>query len=228
MMSSAQVLLDFDGTITCVDTVDRLLERFALPEWVQIEDEWRSGKIGARECLDKQTSLLRATPAALDALIDTIPIDAGLAALVRKCRDLSLDLLIVSDGYDRVIRRVLARAGLAIPFVSNVLRPHAADRWTFSSPASRADCRVGAGHCKCARVSTTANVVLIGDGRSDFCVAHAVEFVVAKGALAQYCTDRRLTSVRISDLFEAADALDSWIMKETTVPLPWKITGEIA
>jgi len=227
-MSFAQVLLDFDGTITRVDTVDRLLERFALPEWSQIEEEWRSGKIGARGCLERQTSLLRATPAALDELIDSMPIDAGLPALVRKCRDLSVDLLIVSDGYDRVIRRVLARAGLAIPFVSNVLRPYAADRWTFSSPAARADCRVSAGHCKCARVSAAANAVLIGDGRSDFCVAHAVEFVIAKGALAQYCTERRLTSVTVSDLFEATDALESWIIKETPIPLPWKTTGEIA
>ncbi len=74
-MSFDTVLLDFDGTITRIDTVDRLLERFALPEWMQIEAEWQSGKIGARECLHRQTALLRAEPAALDELIDSVPID---------------------------------------------------------------------------------------------------------------------------------------------------------
>lgn len=225
---SCTVLLDFDGTVTRIDTVDRLLEHFALPEWMRIEEDWQSGRIGARECLQQQTALLRARPAALDKVIDSIPIDDGLAALVRRCRDLSADLFIVSDGYDRVIRRVLARAGLSIPFVSNVLLPAGQDRWTLRSPAARADCRVGAGHCKCARAVGAEKVVLIGDGRSDFCVAHAADFVIAKGALAQYCAERHLANATIGDLFEAADALESWIEQADPIAAPLQVAGEIA
>lgn len=227
-MSLCRVLLDFDGTITRIDTVDRLLERFALAEWVRIEQDWQNGTIGARDCLRRQTDLLRATPAALDEVIDSIPIDEGLPALVRTCRDLSLDLFIVSDGYDRVIRRVLARAGLAIPFVSNVLRPRGANRWTLSSPGARADCRVAAGHCKCARAAGVESVVLIGDGRSDFCVAQAADFVIAKGALATYCAEHGRPNVAVSNLFEAAEALEDWIEKSDRIVSPSPAIGELA
>jgi len=40
---------DFDGTITCADTVDAILEHFAMPAWLDVEAEWKAGKIGSRE-----------------------------------------------------------------------------------------------------------------------------------------------------------------------------------
>lgn len=223
-----RVLLDFDGTITLEDTVDRLLERFAQPEWRRIERAWEAGDIGSRECLERQTALLRAAPEALDALIDAVPLDPGFAPLVRRCRDLDLELLIVSDGYDRAIRRVLSRAGLAIPFVSNVLQPLGDDRWRLCAPSCKASCRVEAAHCKCARVPPAGAVVLIGDGRSDFCVAHAAQYVIAKGRLAAYCKQKHLPSVAVFDLEEAADALETWVRigeRGTSLPIT---RGEIA
>ena len=38
---------DFDGTITRSDTVDAILEQFALPQWTDVEAEWAAGKIGS-------------------------------------------------------------------------------------------------------------------------------------------------------------------------------------
>jgi 2-hydroxy-3-keto-5-methylthiopentenyl-1-phosphate phosphatase len=225
---SVRVLLDFDGTVTRADTVDVLLERFALPQWRGVESEWESGRIGSRECLLRQTALLRATPAELDAEVDRIPIDPALATLVRHCRERSLELLIVSDGYERVIRRVLARAGLSVPFVSNVLVPRGRNRWALITPATQSTCRVGAAHCKCARAINPDPVVLIGDGRSDFCVAHAADFVIAKGALARYCAERHLNSVAVTDLNQAVDALDHWLTGLDLTPATLVAAGEIA
>jgi HAD superfamily phosphoserine phosphatase-like hydrolase len=210
-MTRMRVLLDFDGTVTQADTVDLLLERFALPQWRDVESEWEAGVIGSRECLERQSSLLRATPEQLDALIDHVPIDPGIHGLVRRCHAHALELLIVSDGYDRVIRRALGRAGLSIPFVSNVLLPKGRNEWRLVAPSAMADCRVGAAHCKCARTDTTAPIVLIGDGRSDFCVAHAATFVLAKGKLARYCAERHLPHVAIHDLEGAIAALEQWL-----------------
>ena len=58
-----RVLVDFDGTIAPIDTTDLLLERFAAPAWHDIEDDWKAGRIGSRECLVRQIDLVRATPA---------------------------------------------------------------------------------------------------------------------------------------------------------------------
>ena len=72
-----RVLLDFDGTISKVDTTDMLLERFAAPAWRDIEEEWKAGRIGSRECMVRQIDLVRATPAEMDAFIATVEIDTG-------------------------------------------------------------------------------------------------------------------------------------------------------
>ena len=45
--------IDFDGTITLEDVVDRVLDRFASGEWKKVEREWVEGKIGSRECLSR-------------------------------------------------------------------------------------------------------------------------------------------------------------------------------
>jgi len=40
------LFLDFDGTITRRDAVDAILEKFADPRWLAIEEDWKSGRIG--------------------------------------------------------------------------------------------------------------------------------------------------------------------------------------
>ena len=64
------VFLDFDGTISRCDVVDAILEAYADPGWLQIEATWQAGGIGSRECLRAQMSLVRATRASLDRLLD--------------------------------------------------------------------------------------------------------------------------------------------------------------
>ena len=71
------VFVDFDGTIAPVDTTDLLLERFADPAWHRIEEEWKAGRIGSRECLVRQIDLVRASPEELD---DSFPASTSIRA----------------------------------------------------------------------------------------------------------------------------------------------------
>ena len=80
-----RVLLDFDGTISETDTTDLLLERFADPAWHEIEEEWKAGRIGSRECMVRQIDLVRATPAEMDAFIGAIRIDPGFTGFAGCC-----------------------------------------------------------------------------------------------------------------------------------------------
>ncbi|PYS76594.1 MAG: phosphatase, partial [Acidobacteria bacterium] len=43
------LFLDFDGTISERDAIDAMLEAFAAPEWLAVEEEWQAGRIGSRE-----------------------------------------------------------------------------------------------------------------------------------------------------------------------------------
>ena len=63
------LFLDFDGTISERDAVDAILEEFADSRWLAVEEEWKAGRIGSRECLRAQMSLVSATPAEVNALL---------------------------------------------------------------------------------------------------------------------------------------------------------------
>ena len=74
-MSDWTILCDFDGTVSVEDTTDTLLERFGRDGWQALEDEWRAGRIGSRECMAGQIALLDMDRAELDAHLDTRHID---------------------------------------------------------------------------------------------------------------------------------------------------------
>src|SRR6202163_3033755 len=101
----AILFLDFDGTISRRDAVDAILETFAGPEWLTFEAEWRAGRMGSRDCLHAQMSLVRASRKQIDALLDEIGIDEGLVALLEMCAGRHITTHIIRDGFDYCIRR---------------------------------------------------------------------------------------------------------------------------
>jgi HAD superfamily phosphoserine phosphatase-like hydrolase len=205
-------LLDFDGTVAPDDPTDRLLDSFARPEWRAIEAEWQAGRMTSRECMQRQVALLRATPEELDAAIGTIGIDLGFYDFVSLCRRRGVHVAIVSDGFDRVVRAVLARAGLSVPFFANTLEWQGANRWRLALPHARADCRSGAANCKCAHGALGGGAcVVVGDGRSDFCMAVRARFVIAKGALAEFCRARGLAHASFRNFDDATRRLSEWL-----------------
>src|SRR5712672_3807318 len=110
----AILFLDFDGTITQRDAVDAILEVYADPEWLTFEAEWRAGRIGSRDCLRAQMSLVRASRKQIDSLLDEIGIDEDLVALLEMCALQEIPVHIISDGFDYCIRRILSGANKRI------------------------------------------------------------------------------------------------------------------
>jgi len=189
-----QVFCDFDGTVSVVDTTDRVLSRLAAPEWEALEADWLAGRIDAAACMRGQIALIRGSDAELEAMLDAVEIDPGFPAFAAWCADHAVPLTIVSDGVDRFIRRILDRHGLAgLPIVSNELAGDP-DARRLAQPHRRAGCAAGAGVCKCeaaaGRMGPAQTLVYIGDGRSDFCVSHRADILFAKGALADYAAGR--------------------------------------
>ncbi len=170
-----------------------MLARFAGPQWLEIEAEWEAGLIGARACLERQTALLRVSEAELADWVDQRPVDSHAQAFFADCARLGLEVRIVSDGYDWVIRRVMARLELsALPVFANRLTPIGQDRWTLQSPYAAVGCPSGT--CKCAIVSSSRPRLHIGDGRSDMCVSDVCDVVFAKASLLASRNARGLAS----------------------------------
>ena len=93
-----RLLVDFDGTIASVDTTDLLLERFAAPAWRDIEEDWKAGRIGSRECMVRQIDLVRASQAEMDEFVAGIEIDPEFPSFATLCTRLGHSIAVVSDG----------------------------------------------------------------------------------------------------------------------------------
>ncbi len=208
-----RLAVDFDGTIASLDTTDALLERFAAPAWRDIEDEWLAGRIGSRECMVRQIDLIRATPAEMDEFIAGIEIDPGFAGFVDFFTRRGDSVTVLSDGLDRTVAAVLGRYGLDLPYYANHLEWRGEDRWRLTFPHARSECRSLSGNCKCSFGAGTAEElsVVVGDGRSDFCVAAQADLVLAKGALHQHCMTNRLPHFAFADFEEATELLAGWL-----------------
>jgi len=203
----ASVLIDFDGTVALADTTDLLLERFADPLWRQVEAEWIAGRIGSRECLSRQIDLVRASAADLDRIADEAAVDPAFVSFVAAGRELGLRMVIGSDGFDRIIARVLARVGVTLPLMSNRLAPAGEGRWRAEFPHFLAHCGSHSGNCKCALFGPAPARILIGDGRSDFCPAAQATLVLAKPALAAHCRQTGIAHIAIEGFADARRAL---------------------
>ena len=215
---NCHVFVDFDGTIAPVDTTDLLLERFADPAWQTIEEDWKAGRIGSRECLVRQIDLVRATPQELDDFVARIDIDPGFAGFIALCREQGHRVTVVSDGLDRTVGSVLQRHGFDLPFRANQLKYLGGDRWKLMFPHARSDCRALSGNCKGQFAEAAAGLVriVVGDGRSDFCVAERADLVLAKSSLVRHCRSSNLPHFAFSIFDEATQLLAAWVEEQAT------------
>ncbi len=213
-MAPWTILCDFDGTISVEDVTDVLLERYGLPGWQTLEDEWRGGRLSSRLCMQGQIALLDVDKQELDAQIDAFRIDPDFPAFVTAAQHAGWEISIVSDGLDYAIRRILARYGLTdLPVRANHLVQIGPRRWRLESPCADTACVVDSGTCKCAIVARPQalrhHVALVGDGASDFCAAGRVDFVFAKHRLIEHCRAQDILHTPIVGFADAIRLLSS-------------------
>lgn len=219
---SFRILCDFDGTIALDDVTDRLLEHLAVPQWREVEARWLAGEIGSRECMALQVDMLRATRADIDRVVDAVPVDPHFPAFVARAEVLGAELLVVSDGLDYAIRRMLRRCGLEhLPIFANRLEFLEPGRCRLSFPHAEDACAKAAGTCKCRVASAGATRrprILIGDGASDFCAAGSVDLVFAKERLLEHCRARGLPHRPMADFSDAILLLSDLARQPVAAP----------
>ena len=213
------VFLDFDGTVSSADVVDAILEQYASPEWLRVEEEWRVGRVGSRACLRQQMALVRAAPAAIDAIIGGIGIDPGFGALLESCAAGGVPIHIISDGFDYCIRRLLSRVPAtlrralhSVEVRASHLEPVADKGWWTAFPFPEEPCIHGCATCKPAVMQALTPVggttVFVGDGLSDRYAAAAADLVFAKDKLASYCVQQGIVHVSFTSLADVAGDLN--------------------
>jgi len=195
-MKNWQIICDFDGTMVDIDVTDAILEKFAHPDWVKIEEAWLAGEFGSKICMERQIMLIHASQQELDAFLDTIKLDTGFAAFAHWCSQKGFPLTIVSDGIDYSIKRILNRHHLgSLPVIANALEIMENNQYKLTFPYAHPACTSGV--CKCQtmrreRVVDAYKTLLIGDGRSDFCIAEKADLVFASKKLIHHCIEQKI------------------------------------
>lgn len=214
------VFCDFDGTITLADVTDEILNRLAGPGWLEIEENWTQGIIGSRECLERQLALVSTTPGALNALIDSIAVDPHFAAFLAFIQKQAIPFIVVSDGLDYVIRRVLRRSGIRSPlrngthiFSSSVqLQKHGlAVAFPHAHPACTHGCATCKPHIIRALRKDHWPVLYIGDGLSDRHGVAEADFVYARQPLLDYCLATNIPCQFFSGFNDIESSLADWL-----------------
>ena len=207
-------VIDFDGTLSVGDTVDAMLERFADDRWEDLETDWLDGKITAIECMKQQLDLVEVDQVTLENFFRGIQLDASFIPFHKYISQFS-KVAIVSDGLDHAIDVATRNAAIpAMPIYANKLsfKPNGV---SISYPYQNPDCKAGNGVCKCQiaeklSAGVGGPVVLVGDGKSDYCLAKYADVVFAKGKLITHCEKENIPFRRFQTFAEVLEVVKHW------------------
>ncbi len=207
---STAVFVDYDGTITDVDTFDVLVRRLVGDgPWNEIEGRLHRGELSLRDALEREAELVRVSIDDAAALLEReVRFDASFAAFVEACEANGMPVTVVSSGVEPLIRLALKREGLErLTVIANGVEALPAGwRLHFRDP-------VGNGTDKAAIVSAAreqgARTVFIGDGRSDYDAALTadVAFVKRNSRLESFLAERGVPFEVFASFAEVTRAL---------------------
>ena len=200
------IFCDFDGTAAVNDVGRQFYHRFGdVRICLQAVERWLNDEISSRECFEIESDTVSVTAPAFDAFCDQQPLSPGFVEFAGWCRQQQHDLVILSDGMDYYIKRILQRYGLELPFYSNQASLQPANRLKVSFPYYEHTCGKCA-NCKRYQVRRLTpdgiRAVYIGDGYSDRCGAELADILFAKRDLARWCAQKEIAFHAFTDFHD--------------------------
>lgn len=180
--------LDYDGTITEVDTLQLIIEHWAPKAFDPAEAALEQGKRTLHDVLRQEFAAVKATESeVLDFVHANVRLREGLPELLAFCRRANIDVVVLSAGFNNIIEPLLAARGIELPVLANraAFSPDGAELF-FTDESLCSHC--GESCKRNALIKYTGNrpVIYAGDGFSDRCSADAADFVFARRNLAEY------------------------------------------
>lgn len=213
-METLLIACDFDGTITCRDTLHLIVEEFGTRGlWAQIEPRLRAGEVTIEQAMQEEFATVRATPEQVSELVLR---DAGLRdgfpELVDWAERRGHRLIVFSSGFRSVIDVLLAHWGLDhLTVVSHEAR--FSPEGTVLVWSDRGEACVECGRrCKrhdLRRHREEERLVYVGDGMSDRCAAGLADLVFARAHLARDLAAAGVPFVPFEDFVEVRERLES-------------------
>lgn len=198
---SPALVLDWDGTVTEIDTLHMVNDRFGDPELFGALEDELGRRLPLQEVIAREIATVTAPLDEVVAyLLDNVRVRAGFGELVE-----AYDPLIVSAGFHELIDPILAREGVEARVEANTVTADPAGwRVTFRE---RPLCDLCGERCKRGAVAGLGPFVYVGDGISDRCVSLAAERRFARRSLAVWLDEQGVAYEPFDDLRDVASAL---------------------
>ncbi len=205
-LDARALVVDFDGTITETDLLDRIARTFGDPDvYREVDEALDEGRVTLQECITREYEPVRAPLEEVVAwVLENARVRTGFAELVRRTDEAGWKVLVVSSGFEELIRPVLEREGVGVELVANRVEPRP-DGWRVVWHDEDV-CETCGQPCKRSSLPD-GKIVYVGDGYSDRCAALAADRVFATNGLAAYLAERGVAFEPFDDLLSVADAL---------------------
>ncbi len=207
------IFCDFDGTISRRDVGYSLFHHFSNGENEKLLPDWKAGRMSSRECLTREAAMVHASSEEILEFLDQFEIDPGFTDFELKCRQNDIPLMVVSDGLDFYIKRILGRNKLDhLSVTCNIgkLNSHSIQ---IEFPRTNREC-LRCGSCKgeiiqeyCSSLSEPCRTIFIGDGYSDTCATREADLLFAKKDLERYCLAHGITYNKYDTFFDITHSL---------------------
>ncbi|MBK7631443.1 MAG: MtnX-like HAD-IB family phosphatase [Ignavibacteriales bacterium] len=215
-----KIFVDFDGTITLEDVGEAIFQKFGEAKKVnQIIEDLLTDKISSRQCWDDlcdSTNVVSKTD--LDAFIDLIDIDPTYNSFAKFCSENEIEMIVLSDGFDYYIDRLLNKAGLAgLKYYSNKLfvdeKGNLSAKYPYFDDGSPTSANCKRNHI-INHSSDDDFTIYIGDGNSDKDAAQYCDFIFAKNGLAKFCSIEKISFYPFNDFNDVKNKLTELMNKK--------------
>ena len=205
--AATTLVLDYDGTITEVDTLDEIAQRFGdRAVYEEVDDGLLQGRLTLREVITREFApVRRPLGEVVDWTIENVRVRRGLADLVSLARGRGWRILVLSSGFHELIEPVLAREGLDLELKANRVDPDPFG-WRVQW-RDEAVCAVCGEACKRSSLPAGGEILYVGDGISDRCAALASDRIFATRGLARYLDEQGVSYEPFDDFLDVVAAL---------------------
>lgn len=218
-MAKWALVSDFDGTASILDVGDAIVKTFVGPDcWADVDTAIARRKITPRNAYELVMAKMQVSDQDLADFILGFELDPGFKAAASLFAERELPVLILSDGYDYYIDRILRRNGLEwIPRIANKLTIDDLKAKPSFPYHGLLDC-FHCGNCKTYHLKQLKakgyKIIYFGDGSTDYCAARNADLVFAKDYLAGYLTQKGIPFIPFSSYSDALPKLKSCLKNE--------------
>ena len=212
-VSKTLVQCDFDGTITEEDVSFLMLDAFADGDWRQLFQEYEEGKISVGHFNTTAFAMVKADrQSLLEIAKDKIKVRPGFHDLVACCRRKGFRFVVVSNGLDFYIEKILSDIGLAdieIYSAKTQFHPEGLKVRYIGPDGIQLDSDFKAAYVN-SFLREGYRIIYLGNGVSDLAPAKQCHHIFAIGNLLKHCQQINLGCTPFTDFNEVISVLEHW------------------